>query len=116
MDWRSLLTIADAIEFRKSIGGEERIMQYNHSLAVQGGRKLRKLFGTSILENANLGQGELTAAMVSGQASQSRFGGADRRSTWYCPTLARAKTWTSGSNSTSTSKTRCSMRKSSLLS
>jgi len=59
------LTIADAIKFRQDIGGEDRIMEYNHSLAVQGGRRLRKIWGTSILENANLDDGELTCAMVS---------------------------------------------------
>lgn len=59
------MTIADAIKFRQDIGGEDRIMEYNHSLAVQGGRRLRKIWGTSILENANLTDGELTCAMVS---------------------------------------------------
>jgi hypothetical protein len=58
------MTIADAIKFREDIGGEERIMQYNHTLAVQGGRRLRKLWGTDIMENAKLEDGELTAAMV----------------------------------------------------
>lgn len=59
------MTIPDAIKWREEIGGEERIMKYCHSLAVQGGRRLRKLWGTDIIENADLGQGELTAAMVS---------------------------------------------------
>lgn len=58
------MTIADAIKFREDIGGEERIMQYNHTLAVQGGRRLRKLWRTDIMENAKLEDGELTAAMV----------------------------------------------------
>lgn len=40
-------------------------MAYNHTLAVQGGRRLRKIWGTDILENPNLDDGELTCAMVS---------------------------------------------------
>jgi hypothetical protein len=33
-DFTSFLTIPDALKFRQSIGGEERIIAYNHSLAV----------------------------------------------------------------------------------
>ena len=40
-------------------------MEYNHTLAVQGGRRLRKIWGTDIIENSNLDDGELTCAMVS---------------------------------------------------
>jgi len=65
LDWTPWLTIVDAIKFRESIGGEDRIMKYNHTLAVQGGRRLRKLWGTDIMENVQAEDGELTAAMVS---------------------------------------------------
>jgi hypothetical protein len=33
-DFTSYLTIPDAIKFRKTLGGEERIIAYNHSLAI----------------------------------------------------------------------------------
>lgn len=33
-DWTQFLSVGDAIDFRKSIGGEDRIIAYNHSLAV----------------------------------------------------------------------------------
>jgi len=34
MDFTSYLTIPHTIKFRESIGGEDRIIAYNHSLAV----------------------------------------------------------------------------------
>ena len=34
-DWSSFMSVADAIQWRKDIGGEERIKDYCHSLAVQ---------------------------------------------------------------------------------
>lgn len=34
-DWTNFLSIGAAIQWRKDIGGEERIMQYCHSLAVE---------------------------------------------------------------------------------
>jgi hypothetical protein len=76
------MSISTAIEFRKSIGGEERIMEYCHDLAVKsvicqcactfelmvrcrGGKRLSQRFGTGIMENDDTEKdGELTAAMV----------------------------------------------------
>nr|XP_019007744.1 uncharacterized protein I206_07378 [Kwoniella pini CBS 10737]OCF46525.1 hypothetical protein I206_07378 [Kwoniella pini CBS 10737] len=60
-DWTPFMSITDAIEFRRSIGGEKRIMQYCHTLAVQGGKRLRKKWGTEIMDTP---KGELTAAMT----------------------------------------------------
>ena len=34
-DFAPTLSIAAALDFRKSIGGEERIMEYCHTLAVE---------------------------------------------------------------------------------
>jgi hypothetical protein len=34
-DWSSFMTIANAIEWREEIGGEERIMEYCHTLAIE---------------------------------------------------------------------------------
>lgn len=34
-DWTPYMTIPAALKFRKSIGGEDRIMAYCHSLAVK---------------------------------------------------------------------------------
>jgi hypothetical protein len=34
IDWSPFFSISDAIAFRQSIGGEERIMEYCHALAV----------------------------------------------------------------------------------
>lgn len=55
------MTILDVIKFREEIGGEDRIIAYNHSLAVAGGKRLAKRWGTQVMDNAN---GEYTACMV----------------------------------------------------
>ncbi|WVF67835.1 hypothetical protein IAT40_002596 [Kwoniella sp. CBS 6097] len=60
-DWTPFFSITYAFEFRRSIGGEKRIRDYCHTLAVQGGRRLRKKWGTQVMDVSN---GELTAAMV----------------------------------------------------
>ncbi|WVQ86188.1 hypothetical protein IAT38_008356 [Cryptococcus sp. DSM 104549] len=61
IDWTPFFSITPAIAFRESLGGEERIMSYTHTLAVQGGKRLRKKWGTKVMENP---EGELTMAMV----------------------------------------------------
>ncbi|ORX40856.1 pyridoxal phosphate-dependent transferase [Kockovaella imperatae] len=63
-DWAPLMSIAPAVEFRRSIGGEERIMEYNHSLAMEGGKRISKRWGTELMENEDPKDGVLTACMV----------------------------------------------------
>ncbi|WVR08776.1 hypothetical protein IAU60_005834 [Kwoniella sp. DSM 27419] len=60
-DWTPFFSITFALEFRRKIGGEKRIRDYCHTLAVEGGRRLKKKWGTEVMEVPN---GELTAAMV----------------------------------------------------
>jgi hypothetical protein len=59
------LSIAPALNFRASLGGELAITTYCHELAVKGGEKLLEVFGgkekSLIMEND---KGELTANMV----------------------------------------------------
>ena len=43
------LAMADAIAFRNSIGGEKKIQEYMHNLAMQTGQAMAKAFGTEIL-------------------------------------------------------------------
>lgn len=49
-----------ALEFREWLGGERKINAYCHDLALDGGRKLAELLGTSVLDQ----DGEFTANMV----------------------------------------------------
>jgi selenocysteine lyase/cysteine desulfurase len=49
------------MEYRKSLGGEEAIMEYCHELAVKGGEAAAKILGTEVMENA---ERSLTVAMV----------------------------------------------------
>ncbi|KAL1412461.1 hypothetical protein Q8F55_000206 [Vanrija albida] len=60
-DFSPVVTVVDTVAFRKKIGGEDRIIAYNHSLAVAGGKRLAKRWNTVLMEND---AGELTAAMV----------------------------------------------------
>ncbi|RSH95101.1 hypothetical protein EHS25_000187 [Saitozyma podzolica] len=65
VDWTPLLTIDCALDFRQSIGGEKRIMEYCHELAVEGGKRLARRWDTKVMENKDFSsQGELTACMV----------------------------------------------------
>ncbi|KAI5451918.1 hypothetical protein NCC49_001219 [Naganishia albida] len=60
-DWAPVLSIPAALDFRDFLGGEERITEYCHNLAVAGGRKAAEILGTAVVETD---KGELTANMV----------------------------------------------------
>lgn len=51
-----------AIDFREAIGGEEKIRDYCHSLAIKGGATMARVLNTRVMEND---EKELTANMVS---------------------------------------------------
>lgn len=69
-DWGPFFSINSALDFRKEIGGEDRIIAYNHALAVAGGKRLAERWGGErvVMETP---EGELTAAMV---RSKSEYG------------------------------------------
>ena len=58
--------LALALEFRQFCGGEERIMQYNHDLVLEGASLLANTLNTSYMENS---EKSLMACMVSGWES-----------------------------------------------
>lgn len=60
-DMSCMLSVQSAIEFRQKLGGEARIMNYNHDLAVRGGEEAAKILGTSVMDNEDH---SLTASMV----------------------------------------------------
>ncbi|KAI9633417.1 pyridoxal phosphate-dependent transferase [Dioszegia hungarica] len=62
-DWGPFFSINSALDFRKEIGGEDRIIAYNHALAVAGGKRLAERWGGErvVMETP---EGELTAAML----------------------------------------------------
>ena len=49
-----------ALDFRKWIGGEAKIFHYCNNLALEGGRRMAKIFGTQVMDP----NGELTLNMV----------------------------------------------------
>ncbi|KIJ54490.1 hypothetical protein M422DRAFT_240557 [Sphaerobolus stellatus SS14] len=49
MDFGPWFSVLPALEFREKLGGEKRINDYCHALAVKGAARLAKLFGTSAL-------------------------------------------------------------------
>ncbi|GAA5810552.1 hypothetical protein MFLAVUS_003975 [Mucor flavus] len=60
-DFSNFMCINPAMEFRRSLGGEEAIMKYAHDLAVKGGEIAAKILETDVMENA---EKTLTVAMV----------------------------------------------------
>ncbi|KAI0266849.1 PLP-dependent transferase [Gloeopeniophorella convolvens] len=59
-DFSSLLSIHPALDFREWLGGEQKITDYCHSLALTGGKRLSELLGTPLLDPT----GEVTLNMV----------------------------------------------------
>ncbi|KAF5343362.1 hypothetical protein D9757_015078 [Collybiopsis confluens] len=53
-----------ALEFRQFLGGEQRIVNYCHSLAVQGGRRLAEILGTEIMCSTGEDPLELVGCMI----------------------------------------------------
>jgi hercynylcysteine S-oxide lyase len=56
------LSVIPALDFREAIGGEKKIRDYCHFLALAGGRSMANIFGTSLLDQTD--SGELIACMV----------------------------------------------------
>ncbi len=51
-----------AIAFRRRMGGEQKINDFCHTLAVAGGRLVAEILGTKVMDSTD--NGELTASMV----------------------------------------------------
>ncbi|KAJ3513808.1 hypothetical protein NLJ89_g2748 [Agrocybe chaxingu] len=60
IDWTSHLTIADALDYRAWLGGEEKINAYCHNLALKGGKVLAEILKTQVMDP----DGEFTLNMV----------------------------------------------------
>ncbi|GAA5830466.1 hypothetical protein JCM3766R1_002731 [Sporobolomyces carnicolor] len=65
LDWSPILSTLDALTFRRDVlGGEERITEYCHNLAVDGGERVANILGTRTMRNEKRQDGELIANMV----------------------------------------------------
>ncbi|KAF9880214.1 hypothetical protein CkaCkLH20_02168 [Colletotrichum karsti] len=51
LDNSPYLCVKDAIEWRRSIGGEEAILRYTWTLAKEGGRRAAAVLGTFVMDN-----------------------------------------------------------------
>jgi len=60
IDMIPFLSIEAALNFREAIGGEKRINDYCHNMAMQGGKHMAAVMGTRVLDET----GELTANMT----------------------------------------------------
>lgn len=49
-----------ALDFRNWLGGEHKINEYCHGLALKGGKRLAEIFGTRVMDP----EGDLTLNMV----------------------------------------------------
>ncbi|KAL8279230.1 hypothetical protein RQP46_008267 [Phenoliferia psychrophenolica] len=63
IDWSPLLSINAALDFRAFCGGEKRITDYCHTLAIEGGELVAGILGTETMRNKE-GEGELVANMI----------------------------------------------------
>ncbi|EJD06673.1 PLP-dependent transferase [Fomitiporia mediterranea MF3/22] len=63
IDWAPYLSVSHALEFRQWVGGEHKINDYCHNLALSGGRRLAEILGTRVMDE----NGEFTANMVNVQ-------------------------------------------------
>lgn len=55
IDYSPFLAIKDAIEYRKTLGGEEAIMAYTTELAQTGGQIIAKALGTEVMAGTAIG-------------------------------------------------------------
>ncbi|KAF8655724.1 hypothetical protein AX16_002961 [Volvariella volvacea WC 439] len=60
-DFAIPLSINAALDFRAYIGGEDKINEYCHQMAIAGGNRLAQILGTSVMDAPN---NELTLNMV----------------------------------------------------
>ena len=52
-DFSNWLAVPVSLDFRANeCGGEDRIQEYTHNLAVKGGQMVARILGTDVLENA----------------------------------------------------------------
>jgi selenocysteine lyase/cysteine desulfurase len=61
IDNSNYCVVEHALDYRRTLGGEDKIMAYCHQMAVQGGSVAAEILGTDVLEND---QHTLTVAMV----------------------------------------------------
>ncbi|KAH0581811.1 hypothetical protein H2248_011491 [Termitomyces sp. 'cryptogamus'] len=57
------LTLVAALDFRLKIGGEKRIIDYCHTLAIEGGKCVAEILGTEVMDMPEA-PGELVGTMV----------------------------------------------------
>lgn len=50
IDWVPYLTVGAALDFRTWLGGEEKINEWCHKLAVEGGEKIAEVLGTEVMK------------------------------------------------------------------
>ncbi|KAF9035625.1 pyridoxal phosphate-dependent transferase [Panaeolus papilionaceus] len=60
IDWAPYLSVANALDFRAWLGGEEKINEYCRDLAIKGGEELARILGTRLMDTT----GEFTLNMT----------------------------------------------------
>ncbi|KAG6885747.1 hypothetical protein C0993_010257 [Termitomyces sp. T159_Od127] len=60
IDYAPFLSVTPALNFRNWLGGEHKINEYCHDLALKGGKRLAEIFGTQVMDP----EGDLTLNMV----------------------------------------------------
>ncbi|KIJ57818.1 hypothetical protein HYDPIDRAFT_34765 [Hydnomerulius pinastri MD-312] len=60
IDYVPQISVSAALDFRQWLGGEHKINEYTHNLAIAGGKRLAERLGTSVMDP----EGDLTLSMV----------------------------------------------------
>lgn len=61
----SLMHVTTALDFRASLGGEARIIEYCHTLAINGGNRLAQILQTEMMLSPGAHPEEIIPCMVS---------------------------------------------------
>ncbi|GAA5883682.1 hypothetical protein JCM16303_004764 [Sporobolomyces ruberrimus] len=102
-DWSPILSTLAALDFRRDVlGGEERIRNHCHDLAIRGGERVAEILGTKTMRNEREEEeGELVANMINvllPLPSQTPFGtgppleGDRLKSFWWNTLIEKYKT------------------------
>lgn len=59
-DYSPLLSVNEALKFRSWLGGEHKIHEYTHDLALKGGKRVAEILGTSVMDP----DGSVTVSMT----------------------------------------------------
>jgi hercynylcysteine S-oxide lyase len=67
IDHAPYLSVSAAFVYRSWLGGEKKINDYCHQLAIEGGKKLAEVLGTEVMDSTDgaEGTGNMVCSLIS---------------------------------------------------